>query len=126
MHDVVVFEAAHDMGDRIDFAEMTEKLIAEPLPFRGAAHQPRDIDEFELGRDDLRRFGEAGAHRQTLIGYRDPPDIRLARRERIFRRLCRLRRGQRVEQRRFPDIRQADNTAVKTHVSPTPNRHDRA
>src|SRR5205085_8716944 len=77
MHDVVVFEAAHDMGDRVDFAEMTEKLVAEPLAFRGAAHQPGDIDEFELGRDDLRRFREPGAHRQTLNGYRDAPDLRL-------------------------------------------------
>src|SRR5207237_9154850 len=37
MHDVVVLEAAYDMADRIDFAEMTENLLAMPVPFLGAA-----------------------------------------------------------------------------------------
>ena len=31
MDDVAVGEAAHHMGDRIDLADMAEKLVAEPL-----------------------------------------------------------------------------------------------
>ena len=60
MDDVVVLEAAQDMGDRIDLAHMAEKLVAEPLALGGAAHQPGDIDEFELGRDDLRPILRGG------------------------------------------------------------------
>jgi hypothetical protein len=37
MHDIVILEAAQDMRDRIDLAQPPEKLVAEPLPFRGAA-----------------------------------------------------------------------------------------
>ena len=50
MDDIAVIEAAHDMGDRVDLADMAEKLVAEPLAAGGPAHQPGDIDEFELGR----------------------------------------------------------------------------
>src|ERR1043166_556635 len=126
MHDIVVLEAAQNVGDRIDLAQAPEELIAEPLPLRGAAHESRDIDEFERGRHFLRCFREARAYIEPLIRDGDAADIGLARRERIFRRLGRLRRGQRVEQGRFADIRQADNAAVETHLAPAQKRHDRA
>src|SRR5260221_12903144 len=115
MHDVVVVEAAQDLRDRIDLADVAEELVAEPLALRGAAHQARDVDEFELGRDDLGRFGEAGAHRKALVRHRDPPDIGFDRAERVIRRLGRGGRGQRVEQGRLADIRQADDAAIEAH-----------
>ena len=36
--DVAVRKTAHDVSDRIAFANIGEKLIAEPFAFRGAAH----------------------------------------------------------------------------------------
>ena len=45
MGDVVVLEAAHHMGDGVDLADVGEELVAEPLAFRGAAHQAGDVDE---------------------------------------------------------------------------------
>ena len=53
MHDIAVIETAHDMGDRIDLADVPEKLVAKPFTARRAAHQPGDVDKFELGRDDF-------------------------------------------------------------------------
>ena len=97
---------------------MAEKLVAEPLPRRGAAHQAGDIDEFELGRDDFRRAGEPGADAEALVRHRDATDIRLDCAEGVIGRFRRRRRGQRVEQRRFADIRQADDTAIEAHDFP--------
>ena len=51
--DVAILEAAHHVDDGVDLADGGEKLVAEPLAFRGAAHQPGDIDEGDAGRDDL-------------------------------------------------------------------------
>ena len=47
VNDVVVVEAAHHVGDRVDLANVRKKLVAEPLPFRRAAHQSRDVDEVD-------------------------------------------------------------------------------
>ena len=115
MDDIVVAEAAHDMGDRIDLADMAEKLVAQPLAAGGAAHQPGDVDEFELGRDDLCRFRQARADREPLVGHRDPPDIGLDRAERVICRLGRFGRGQGVEEGGLADIGQADDAAAETH-----------
>ena len=52
MGDVAFLEAAQHMDDRIDLADIAEKLVAEPLAGRGAAHQPGNVDEFELRFDD--------------------------------------------------------------------------
>ena len=66
MGDVAILEAAHHMGDRVAFANIGEKLIAEPFAFRGAAHEPGDVDEGEPGRNDrlrIRRFPRASPSR---------------------------------------------------------------
>ena len=113
--DVAVLEAAHHMRDRVDLADIGEELVAEPLAFRGAAHEAGDIDEGEPRRNDLRRLGELRQLVEARIGHRDLADIRLDGAERIVRRLRRRGRGQRVEQRRLADIRQADNSAFESH-----------
>ena len=53
MLDVVILEAAQHMDDRVDLADVAEELVAEPFALRRAAHQAGDVDEGELGRDDL-------------------------------------------------------------------------
>ena len=57
----------------------------------------------------------AGELVEPRIGHRDLADIRLDGAERIIRRLRRRRLGQRVEQRRFADIGQSDDTAFESH-----------
>ena len=108
------------MGDRVDLAQMAEKLVAEPLPLRGAAHQPGDIDEFELGRHDLRRFREAGADLEALVRHRDPADIGFDRVENgYFVASAAWVAVKRVEQGRLADIRQADDPQLKPMRQPS-------
>ena len=116
MDNISVGETADHMGNRVDLANMPEKLVAEPFAAGSAADQPGDIDEFELGRDDLCRLGEARGDIEALVGNRHSPEIGLDRAERVIRRLRRGGRGQRVEQRGFADIGQSDNAATETHM----------
>ncbi len=51
--DVIVFEAAENVGDSVDFADVGEELVAKAFAFRGAAHEACDVDEGQAGRDDL-------------------------------------------------------------------------
>ena len=102
------------MRDRVDFADRGEKLVAEALAFRSAADQPGDVDKGQPGRDDLGRLGDRGELVEPRIGNRDFADIRLDGAERIVSRLRRRRLGQRIEQRRFADIGQPDDTAFKS------------
>ena len=113
MGDVAVLEAAHDMHDRVHLADRGEKLVAEPLAFRGAAHQAGNIDEGDAGRNDLFRLRQRSKFLQARIGHGDLADIRLDGAERIIGRLRRRRLRQRVEERRLADIRQADDAAFE-------------
>ena len=115
MGDVAVLEAAHHMGDGVDLADVGEELVAEPLALRGAAHEAGDVDEGEPGRHDLHGLGELRQRVEARIGHRDLADIGLDGAEGIIGRLRRRRRGQRIEQRRFADVRQADDAAFETH-----------
>ena len=119
MGDVAVLEAAHHMGDRVAFADIGEELVAEPFALRGAAHEARDVDEGEAGRDDLLRARNLGQHGEARVGHGDVADIRLDRAERIVGRLGRggLRQG--VEERGLADIRQAHDAAFETHGTGT-------
>ena len=115
MGDVGILKAAHHMGDRIDLADGGEKLVAEALALRRAAHQTRDIDKGQPGRNDLGGLGDLGKLVEPGIRHRDLADIRLDGAERIIRRLRRRRLGQRIEQRRLADIGQPDDTAFESH-----------
>ena len=115
MGDVAVLEAAHDMGDGVAFADVGEELVAEPFALRGAAHETGDVDEGQTGRDDFLRAGDFRESRQPRVRHRHLADVGLDRAERIIGRLGCGGLGQRVEERRFADVRQADDAAFETH-----------
>ncbi len=117
MGDVGILETAHDMGDGVAFADIGEELVAEPLAFRGAAHEAGDVDEGEPRRNDFLRAGDLGEHFEARIGHGDVADIGLDGAERIIGRLRRRGLRQRVEKGRLADIRQADDAAFETHGS---------
>ena len=48
--DVVVLEAAHHVGDRVDLADVGEELVAEALALRRAGDEAGDVDELDRGR----------------------------------------------------------------------------
>ena len=117
MLDIVILEAAQDVDDRVDFADVAEELVAEAFALGRALHQPGDVDERQLGRDDLGRTRDPGQRVEPGIGDRDLPDIGFDRAERIIGRLRRLSLGQRIEQGRLADVGQADDTAFEAHDS---------
>ena len=105
------------MDDCVHLADVAEELVAEAFALRRALHQPCDIDERQLGWDDLGGAGDGRQPVEPRIGNRDLADVRLDRAKGIVGRLRRLRLGQRVEEGRLADVRQADDTAFKAHGS---------
>ena len=115
MGDVAILEAAHDMGDGVAFADVGEELVAEAFAFRRTAHEAGDIDEGEARRDDLFRSCDLAERFQPFVRHRDVADVRLDGAERVIRSLRCGGLGQRVEEGRFADIRQPDDTAFEAH-----------
>ncbi len=79
MRDIGIDEAADNVQDRIDLADMGEELVAEPFAGRGAADDAGDIDD-PHGRGDnfLRRLIFIDL-RQPLIGHGYDADVGLNR-----------------------------------------------
>ena len=115
MGDVAILEATQHMDDRVGLADIGKKLIAETLALGGASDQTGDVDEADPGRDERSWFGNLGDRVEAWVGNRYFAGIRLNRAERIISRLRGSGPCQRVEEGRFADIRQADNSAFKAH-----------
>jgi hypothetical protein len=114
MDDVIILEATHHVGDRVDFADMGEELIAQALALRCAFHQARNVDELHRGRHNLLRVSDLRKLLEPHIRHRHHADVRIDGAERIV--LGRdLGAGQCVEQRRLTDIRQTDDPALDGH-----------
>src|SRR5205823_8290341 len=83
--------------------------IAQPFALRGAFHESRDVDELD-DRGNLLLWLDDGVElREARVGDFDDADVRLDRAEGIILRGRSLRRGQRVEECRLPDVWQSDN-----------------
>src|SRR5207237_501838 len=61
VHDVRVLEGADDVEDGVGLANVGQELVAEALALRRAAHQSRDVDDFEVGVDRLLALRERRA-----------------------------------------------------------------
>ena len=59
--DVAVLEAAQHVGDGVDLADVGEELVAQAFALRRALDQAGDVDELELGVDDLGRARDAAS-----------------------------------------------------------------
>src|SRR5271155_3009320 len=115
MSDVPVLEASNDVRDRIALPDIGEKLVAEAFALRGAADKSGNVDEGESRRNDLLRAGDLRERDQARVGNGDVADVGLNRAKRIIGRLRRSRLRQRVEERRFADIRQTHDAALEAH-----------
>lgn len=52
VYDVLVLEGADDLADRVGLTDVREELVAQALTLGGAAHDARDVDEVDGGRQD--------------------------------------------------------------------------
>ena len=110
-----ILEAAQHVDDRVHLADVGEELVAEALALARRRAPGRRCRRTRARRDDLRRL--ADRRRACRAADRAP------RPGRCSARWCRTdswppappRCGQRVEQRRLADVRQADDAAVETH-----------
>ena len=111
--DVAALETTHDLHDRVDFADVTEKLVAEAFTRARAFHETGDIDELDRGRNNFLRVRQFRKVFQSRIGHSDDAEIRIDRAKRIIfrRRFVRARDG--IKERGFPDIGQTDNSSAQ-------------
>ena len=114
VHDVRVLEAAHDVRDRVDLADVREELVAEALALRRAGDEARDVDELDRRRDDLLGLRDGRERVEARVGHRHDADVRVDGAERVV-----LGRDagarQRVEEGGLADVRQADDAAADPH-----------
>ena len=114
VRDVVVDEAADDVCDRVHLANVGEELVTEALPLRRPSDEPGDVHEANDGGYFALRLEQRRERLEPRVGHRDDADVRLDGTERKIRRLG-LGRGQRVEERAFPDVREPNDAARKSH-----------
>lgn len=112
--DVLVFEAAHHVGDGVGLADVGEELVAQAFTFRCARHQAGDIDEFHGGGDDLLGLDDFGQGIQARVGHGHDAAVRLDGAEgEVFCGDAGF--GEGVEQGGLADVGQADDAAVESH-----------
>jgi len=108
-------EAAHDVDDQIDLADVRQELIPQSLPPAGAFYQTGDIDEFNCGVDRLRAPGLGLKRLQARVGDRDDGAVGLDRAEGVAGHLSDLRLGERVEGGALTHIGQAYDSDAEAH-----------
>ena len=86
VYDVVVGEAAHDVGDGIGLADVGQELVAQSFALGRARDEPRDVDKFHSRGNDTRRARDARQRVEPWIGHGDNPDVGLDRAERVVLR----------------------------------------
>ena len=82
---VVVIKNTYYLCDSIYLTDVREKLIPQPLPFRGAFHESRDIDEFNNSRNSFLRVRHLRKSVKSVIRHCNDTDRRINRRKRIIR-----------------------------------------
>src|SRR5262249_52149315 len=114
VYDVVIRETAHDMCHSVGLAYVRQELVAEAFSLRCTSDEPRDVDEFDDGRNHFLRLGNLRQLLQSGVRYRYDADVRLDRAKGVV-----LRRdagfGKGVEQSGLAHVGQSDDTALEAH-----------
>ena len=90
--------------------------MPRPWPSLAPRTMPAMSTKLTVAGHDLRALEHLAEHVEARVGHVDHADVRVDRRERIVRRQH-VVLGQRVEQRRLPDVRQPDDPDRQTHAS---------
>jgi hypothetical protein len=66
-----IFETAHDMNNRVGFANRVQELIAHTFALRRSAYESGNINEFNACRDQHFRLDDPGQRCQPFVGDGD-------------------------------------------------------
>ena len=111
MGNVIVLETTEHMNNGVRVADVGQKLVAQPLAFRGTFHQSGDIDDLDGGGHHPLGIVDLREPNKPLIGNGDDAHVGFDRTERKIRRL-RLSVGQAVEKGRFTHVGQPHDTTL--------------
>src|SRR6185369_2642686 len=102
------------MNNRINTPDVPQKLVPETFSLARSLDKAGDVDKFNSRRLYFLGIDDCGQLVHSGVGYLDNTDIRFNCAEWI---ICRFGtgRGQSIKDGRFADIRQSDNSAVKSH-----------
>src|SRR5690606_12350609 len=114
VHDIAVFEAAHDVGDGVGLADVGEELVAQTFTLGGSRHQAGDIDKLHGGGEDALRLHDLRQHVQAGVGHGHQAGVRLDGAEGEVLG-CDASLGQRIEKCGLADVGKTDNAAFDTH-----------
>ena len=114
---VGIVEAARDLNDGVDFADVREELVAQALALAGALDEAGDVDKLDRRRDDDGGAGNLPQHFQARVRHCHHADIRVDGAERIVGRFRLTAAGDGVEQRRLADVGETDDSSSQ-HVWP--------
>ena len=114
MSDVVACKAANDVSDRVGLPDVRQELIAQALPLGRTPDQPGNVDEFDDCVHGALRLHNPRDRFQALVRDADDAHIGFNGAKRVILRRD-FSRGERVKQRRFADVGQADDAAFDPH-----------
>ena len=108
-HDVLhigVFEAADHVEYGVDFADIRQELVPQPLSLAGALHQTGDVHELHRRRHRALGLHDLGQSLEPPVGYLYDPGVGLDGSKGIVRYQC-LRGREGVEESGFSDVGKA-------------------
>jgi hypothetical protein len=108
-----VFEATNHLHDRVYLANVAEELVAETFAGARPFDQTRDVHKLDRGRDDFLRMRKLRERFEAGVGNRHDAEIWVDRAEGVIRGLRFSGAGDRVKERGFADIRQADDSSAQ-------------
>ena len=86
VHDVVVVKTAHHVHNRVGFADIGEKLVAQAFALARARHQARDVHKFHNRRLHPLRINDFRQRVHARVGHFHDADVGLDGAERIVGR----------------------------------------
>ncbi len=110
MVDSGVIEGSDDLKDSIDTTDMGEEFISESFTLTCSLDEPCDIDEFDSRWDDLRPIHDYTNLFESFIVHIHDANIWFYRTEWEVRSLGGIGFGERIEEGRFTNIGETDDS----------------
>ncbi len=121
VHHVGIVEAPHDVKNRMDVANVRQKLVAQPLARRGAADQAGNVHKLKHRRHDFFGGDMPGDPLKARVGNRHGADVGFLGAKRVaLGRHARGRQG--VEQHALANVRESDDACFHESRNPQGRR----